>query len=333
MDLTFTHSFAVSIRSFRLPVLSYAMLLGITLLSFSASAQANFIPNLGVSRSMEITTDYRRPDGFSDLLARSGREDKLLLLSISSTGQAESQRLQRETLDNPHVVNFLNHGFLFFQARTGNQYAHSHQLSRRLGISGYPSLALINEKEEVLWQYQGYLSPQDLINHLAHFLPPTTPAFNADAMRIRPQTGIAGTADDSEEITISPNAIMIMDNLGQVSVPVPNPESLPDPASTEIQMADRPRPGTRPQTLFGLVIKTAKDLSEIQQTARRWKLVWKGDIWIQRMQNDSHRLILGSLENAIEARQNRRILRQHNRIRARIFSFIPEELGPSILKY
>lgn len=325
MDLTFTHSFVVSIRSFRLPVLSFAMLTGIALLSFSVHAQANFTPNLGVSRSMEITTDYRRPDGFSDLLTRSGRENKLLLLSIYSTGQIESQRLQRETLDNPQVVNFLDHGFLFFQARTGNQYTHSHQLSRRLGISGYPSLALINEKEEILWQYQGYLSPQDLINHLAHFLPPTTPAFNADAMRIRPQTGIAGTPD-SEEITLTPNAIMIMDNLGQVSAPAPSPESLE-------QMTDRPGPVTLPQTLFGLVIKTAKDPSEIQQTARRWKLVWKGDIWIQRMQNDSHRLILGSLENATEARQTRRTLRQHNRIRARIFSFIPEELGPSMLKY
>lgn len=244
-------------------------------------------------------------------------------------------RLLDETLSNPQLTQFIDRGFLYYQVRTGPRYSQDHYLARRYALEEYPSLLLVNDREEIIWQYEGFLSASELMYKLAHFLP-GSPMFTAAFPNpVQTQARILIAQDMSLPGNQPATGTMeedfiITDNLNEVET-----VDLIPTAPTAIQPATPPVPVMLPipqPAAYGLIIQTDKDPLVIQQSARRWKLVWAGDIWIKQLENGSTGLILGSIQSEKAARNKRLELRKRNGIRAKVIHFPQQEtaLSPTL---
>ena len=109
--------------------------------------------------------------------------DKDIVVFIHTDWCKFCKKMQATTFQNEEVINLLNESFLFnsldaeskdpilFNGRTFRFIPKGinvgeHELAKALGATSYPYICILNSKYEIIFQYEGYLSSNDLLTVL-----------------------------------------------------------------------------------------------------------------------------------------------------------------------
>lgn len=163
------------------PIMRYATLLCLATLlapvgnlAHAQTAQPNPQPQKGLFTQTDVEKVWKH----------AARQQKPMLVMFTSERCKYCQKMLTETYGHPGIQQML-------AGRTETVLAHAEDyrdLTKKMGIRGYPTSMLVSPKGEVLDFMQGYVAPKDFVQRIGPILAAQNPRTLASANAVAQQT-------------------------------------------------------------------------------------------------------------------------------------------------
>jgi thioredoxin 1 len=101
---------------------------------------------------------------FEEVLKDADDTEKLVFVDVSTSWCGYCKKMKANTYTDPAVISLVNSKFVSksIDAEKGEGIA----IARKYGVTGYPTLLIVNAKGELVKGQAGYLKPNELIKFL-----------------------------------------------------------------------------------------------------------------------------------------------------------------------
>lgn len=126
-----------------------------------------------------------------EALALQKKKPKKIMMDVYTSWCGPCKMLDKNTFHNPDVVKYVNDNYYAvkfdaegndvvkykdvtysnpgYKAEMANRRNSVHDLTRKLGVSAYPTIVFFDEKSELIFPLRGYQNPQQLELYLKMF--------------------------------------------------------------------------------------------------------------------------------------------------------------------
>jgi thioredoxin len=99
---------------------------------------------------------------WQETLQRSATENKLIFLDISTSWCGWCKKMKQNTYSDKKVAAYFNAHFI--NVELDGEHSEGRRLAHKFGVSGYPSIYIVDKNENQLLSSEGYHDPGDLLN-------------------------------------------------------------------------------------------------------------------------------------------------------------------------
>lgn len=133
--------------------------IGILSLIALATLAFTFSSNTAKESAIQFSTKT-----FSEVLTEAASAEKLVFLDVSTSWCGYCKKMKANTYTDASVGNLVNGKYISksIDAEKGEGVA----IARKYGVSGYPTLLVLNSKGELVKKHAGYLKPNQLTQFL-----------------------------------------------------------------------------------------------------------------------------------------------------------------------
>jgi thioredoxin 1 len=129
---------------------------------YSASVITIFLLLTTASRSDVETEGIIFFDGtWQEALKKSAKENKLIFLDLSTSWCGWCKKMRQTTYPDKKVGAYFNARFINMEL--DGESGEGQRLARKYGVTGYPSLYLVDKNENQMLSSEGYHDADDLI--------------------------------------------------------------------------------------------------------------------------------------------------------------------------
>lgn len=121
-----------------------------------------FFMNTSFTLQKDEATGIKFFEGtWQEALQKSASEKKLIFLDLSTSWCGWCKKLKQNTFTDKKVADYFNKRFI--NVELDGEHGEGQRLARKFGVSGYPSLFVIDKNENPMLSSEGYHDADDLI--------------------------------------------------------------------------------------------------------------------------------------------------------------------------